>query len=123
MNWSAAAAVMLALGVILGAFGAHALRGRLDDYLMSVYEKAVFYHYIHALGALIVSLMPKIGALSESKAGWICGLLLAGVVVFSGSLYALALTGYRGLGAITPIGGLSFIAAWLMLAWSLIKKP
>jgi uncharacterized membrane protein YgdD (TMEM256/DUF423 family) len=122
MNWSAAAAVMLALGVILGAFGAHALRGRLDDYLMSVYEKAVFYHYIHALGALIVSLMPRIGAISESKAGWVCGLLLCGVVIFSGSLYALALTGYRGLGAITPIGGLSFIAGWTMLAWALIKK-
>ena len=122
MNWSAAADVMLALGVILGAFGAHALRGRLDDYLMSVYEKAVFYHYIHALGALIVSLMPKVGAITESKAGWVCGLLLAGVVIFSGTLYALALTGYRGLGAITPIGGLSFIAAWLMLAWALIRK-
>jgi len=122
MNWSAAAAVMLALGVILGAFGAHALRGRLDDYLMSVYEKAVFYHYIHALGALIVSLMPRIGAISESKAGWVCGLLLAGVVIFSGSLYALALTGYRGLGAITPIGGASFIAAWLVLACALIRR-
>jgi uncharacterized membrane protein YgdD (TMEM256/DUF423 family) len=122
MNWSAAAAVTLALGVILGAFGAHALRGRLDDYLMSVYEKAVFYHYIHALGALIVSLMPKIGALSECKAAWVCGLLLGGVVIFSGSLYALALTGYRGLGAITPIGGASFIAAWLMLAWALVRK-
>jgi uncharacterized membrane protein YgdD (TMEM256/DUF423 family) len=122
MNWSAAAAVMLALGVILGAFGAHALRGRLDDYLMSIYDKAVFYHYIHALGALIVSLMPRIGALSESKAAWVCGLLLAGVVVFSGSLYALALTGYRGLGAITPIGGLSFIAGWLLLAWALVRR-
>jgi uncharacterized membrane protein YgdD (TMEM256/DUF423 family) len=122
MNWSAAAALMLALGVILGAFGAHALRGRLDDYLMSVYEKAVFYHYIHTLGALIVSLMPKVGAITEAKAGWVCALLLGGVAIFSGSLYALALTGYRGLGAITPIGGLSFIAGWMMLAWALIKK-
>jgi uncharacterized membrane protein YgdD (TMEM256/DUF423 family) len=122
MNWSAAAAVTLALGVILGAFGAHALRGRLDDYLMSVYEKAVFYHYIHALGALIVSLMPRIGVITEHRAGQVCGLLLAGVVIFSGSLYALALTGYRGLGAITPSGGLSFIAGWLLLAWALIRK-
>src|ERR1035437_5378681 len=104
MNWSAAGSMALALGVILGAFGAHALRGRLDAYLMSVYEKAVFYHFIHALGALIVSLMPKSGAISESWAGWVCGLLRAGMAFFSGSLYALAITGYRGLGAITPIG-------------------
>ena len=122
MNWSAASAVALALGVVLGAFGAHALRGRLDDYLMGVYEQAVFYHFIHALGALIVSLMPRTGAIAESTAGWVCGLLLAGVLIFSGSLYALAITGYRGLGAITPIGGLAFIAGWVMLAWTLLRK-
>jgi uncharacterized membrane protein YgdD (TMEM256/DUF423 family) len=122
MNWSAAGAIAMALGVILGAFGAHALRGRLDAYLMSVYEKAVFYHFIHALGALIVSLMPKSGAISESSAGWVCSLLVAGIAIFSGSLYALAITGYRGLGAITPIGGLSFIAGWLLLAWALMRK-
>ena len=122
MNWSAAGAIALALGVILGAFGTHALRGRLDAYLMSVYEKAVFYHFIHALGVLIVSLMPKSGAISESSAGWVCGLLLAGIAIFSGSLYALAITGYRGLGTITPIGGLSFIAGWLLLAWALMRK-
>ena len=122
MNWSAAGAIALALGVILGAFGAHVLRGRLDAYLMSVYEKAVFYHFIHALGVLIVSLMPRSGAISESAAGWVCGLLLAGIAIFSGSLYALAITGYRGLGAITPIGGLSFIAGWLLLAWALIRR-
>lgn len=122
MNWSAAGAIALALGVILGAFGAHGLRGRLDAYLMSVYEKAVFYHFIHALGTLTVSLMAKTGAITESAAGWVCGLLLAGIAVFCGSLYALALTGYLGLGAITPIGGLSFIAGWLVLAWALVKK-
>ena len=122
MNWSAAGAIALALGVILGAFGAHGLRGRLDAYLMSVYEKAVFYHFIHALGVLIVSLMSKSGAITESAAGWVCGLLLAGIAIFSGSLYALAITGYRGLGAITPIGGLSFIAGWLLLAWALMRK-
>lgn len=122
MNWSAAAAVALALAVILGAFGAHVLRSRLDAYLMGIYEKAVFYHFIHALGALIVSLMPRTGVIGESAAGWVCGLLLLGIAIFSGSLYALAVTGYRGLGAITPIGGLSFIAAWLLLAWTLIRK-
>ncbi len=121
MGWTATAAVLLALGVMLGAFGAHALRARLDPYLMSVYERAVFYHFVHALGLLIVSLLPRLDVLSESAGTWVCALLLAGVVIFSGSLYALAMTGTRGFGAITPIGGLSFIAAWLFLAVVLIR--
>ncbi len=122
MNWSAAGALALAIAVGLGAFGAHALRARLDAYLMSIWEKAVFYHFIHALGILIVSLLPKTGATTQSGAGWVCGLLLAGVILFSGSLYVLALTGQRVLGAVTPFGGVSFIAGWLMLAWLLMKR-
>ena len=114
MNWSAAGAILLALAVILGAFGAHGLRGRLDAYSMGIYEKAVFYHFIHALGILVVS--------SLRRTPWICGLLLAGIVLFSGSLYVLAISGVRELGAITPFGGLAFIAAWLLLAWSL-RRP
>ncbi len=121
MNWTAVAAVELALAVILGAFGAHGLRGRLDQYLMSVYERAVFYHFVHALGLLIVSVLPKLGVLTESAATWVCWLLVAGVVIFSGSLYVLAITGVRTLGAITPIGGLSFIAAWVWLAIALLR--
>ena len=121
MNWSAAGAILMALAVILGAFGAHELRGRLDAYLMSVYEKAVFYHFIHALGLLVVSILPKTGALSESTAQWVCGLLLAGILIFSGSLYLLALTGLRVLGAVTQVGGVSFIAAWVALAWCLLR--
>ncbi len=121
MNWSATGAIALALGVILGAFGAHGLRGRLDAYLMGVYEKAVFYHFIHALGILIVSLLPQAG-MARQAAGWVCGLLLAGIAIFSGSLYLLALTGDRVLGAITPVGGLCFIAGWLTLAWALLRK-
>ena len=122
MNWSATGAILLALAVILGAFGAHGLRGRLDAYLMSVYEKAVFYHFIHALGLLVISIMPKTGALSASTAQWVCGLLLAGILIFSGSLYLLALTGLRVLGAVTPVGGVSFIAAWVALAWCLLRQ-
>jgi uncharacterized membrane protein YgdD (TMEM256/DUF423 family) len=122
MNWSATGAILLALAVILGAFGAHGLRGRLDAYLMSVFEKAVFYHFIHALGLLMVSILPKTGALSESAAQWVCGLLLAGILIFSGSLYVLALTGLRVLGAVTPVGGLSFIAAWVALGWCLLRQ-
>jgi uncharacterized membrane protein YgdD (TMEM256/DUF423 family) len=122
MNWSATGAAALALGVVLGAFGAHGLRSRLDAYLMGVYEKAVFYHFVHALGLLIVSVLPKIGVIGQSGANWVCGLLLAGIVVFSGSLYVLAVTGNRALGAITPLGGLAFIAGWLLLAWTLMRK-
>ena len=120
--WTSVAAGTLALAVMIGAFGAHALRDRLDAYSMGVYEKAVFYHFVHALGLLVVSLMPRAGVLSEAKAGWVCILLLAGVVLFSGSLYALAITGVRALGAVTPLGGLSFIAAWLLLTYAAAKQ-
>ena len=122
MNWTAIASVLLAAGVMLGAFGAHALRSRLDAYLMSIYERAVFYHFVHALGMLIVSVLPKAGLLPANSMAWVCGLLGAGVLFFSGSLYALAMTGVRALGAITPIGGLSFIAGWLCLAYALVRN-
>jgi uncharacterized membrane protein YgdD (TMEM256/DUF423 family) len=120
--WSGIGALALGVAVMLGAFGAHGLRGRLDAYAMSVYERAVFYHFIHALGLLIVSLLPRINALTISSATWVCALLLAGILIFSGSLYVLAISGIRALGAITPIGGVSFIAAWLMLAFMLFRS-
>jgi uncharacterized membrane protein YgdD (TMEM256/DUF423 family) len=122
MNWSGLGAILLGLTVMLGAFGAHGLRGRLDAYAMGVYEKAVFYQFVHALGILMVPLFARAGALTESAAAWVCGLLLAGILIFSGSLYVLALTGIRTFGAITPIGGLSFIAAWFVLAFRLWQK-
>ena len=121
MNWSAVAAVLLSLAVMLGAFGAHALRGRLDAYSMGIWEKAVFYHFVHALGLLIVSVLARLGAVSAPAAGWASALLAAGIVLFSGSLYALALSGARVLGAVTPLGGVSFIAAWLVLAVCLLR--
>ena len=121
MNWTAAGATALALAVVIGAFGAHGLKGRLDDYSLTVYERAVFYHFVHALGILIVSAMLDAGKLPRSAGAWVCWLLLAGVVLFSGSLYALALTGQRILGAITPLGGVSFIAAWVLLAVTALR--
>jgi uncharacterized membrane protein YgdD (TMEM256/DUF423 family) len=124
MNWSATGAILLAIAVMLGAFGAHGLRGKIDDYSMNVYERAVLYHFLHALGILIVSILPRVGALTESRTNWIAGMLSAGIVLFSGSLYVLAISGVRMLGAVTPFGGLSFIAAWLMLAyWLMSKRP
>jgi uncharacterized membrane protein YgdD (TMEM256/DUF423 family) len=121
MPWSSVSAFMLALGVGIGAFGAHALADRLDAYSRGVFETGVQYHFYHALGMLIVSVLPRTGALSSNRAGILCGLLLAGILLFSGSLYGLAISGVRTLGAITPIGGVSFIAAWVMLAFWLLN--
>jgi len=97
--------------VALGAFGAHALRARLSAEMLAVWHTGVEYHAYHALGLLAVGLVAA--QLPESLllkwSGW---LMLAGIVLFSGSLYALALSGERWLGAITPIGGTAFLAAW-----------
>ena len=119
MNWSATGAILLALAVVLGAFGAHGLKSRLDAYSMGVYEKAVFYQFVHSLGILIVAILPKTGTFSLDNATTICTFLMAGIVIFSGSLYLLAVTGNRMLGAITPVGGVCFIVGWVLLAWYL----
>jgi uncharacterized membrane protein YgdD (TMEM256/DUF423 family) len=106
-----------ALAVVLGAFGAHGLRARLPADLLAIYQTGCQYHVYHALGLLAVGLLglhlPASGALRAS--GW---LMLAGTVLFSGSLYALALTGQRWLGAITPLGGIAWIAAWVLMAYA-----
>ena len=122
MVWSGIGALALALAVGIGAFGAHGLRGKLDDYSMTIYERAVFYHFIHALGLLVVPLFVRAGVLTQAVGTRVSLLLLVGIVLFSGSLYALAVTGTRILGAVTPFGGICFIAAWLMLAWYLIRS-
>lgn len=122
MNWSAAGAVALALAVCLGAFGAHALKDRLDPYSAGIWEKAVLYHFIHAIGLLVAPVLAKTGLLSPAGAARVSVLLLAGILLFSGSLYALALSGVRALGAVTPFGGISFVAAWLVLAWELLRR-
>ncbi|MGO9231673.1 MAG: DUF423 domain-containing protein [Bryobacteraceae bacterium] len=119
MNWSVTGAILLALAVALGAFGAHELRERVDAYRMGVFEKAAFYHFVHALGILAISILPRVGALTEDAAGTVCAVLLGGIVFFSGSLYLLAITGNRWLGAITPVGGVAFLTGWLLLAWRL----
>jgi uncharacterized membrane protein YgdD (TMEM256/DUF423 family) len=121
LYWSGLGALLLAVAVMLGAFGAHALRGRLDAYSLGIWERAVFYHFVHALGLLIVPLMARAGWLSAGMSVAVCLLMLAGMLLFSGSLYVLAMTGIRALGAITPLGGLSFIAAWLLLAFVLVR--
>src|SRR3974377_1326462 len=115
MRLAAIGAFSLSLAVALGAFGAHGLKNHLDAYLMGVWEKAVFYHFVHALGLLATGLAARAGALRPKAADRVGWLLLTGIVLFSGSLYTLALTRAYFLGALTPLGGLAFIAAWVWL--------
>lgn len=110
------------LAVVLGAFGAHALKARLDDYSLGVWETAVQYHFYHALALLAVGIValgqPQSTLLRSS--GW---LFVVGTLIFSGSLYLLAVSGTRWLGAVTPLGGLAFIGGWACLAvasWKLV---
>jgi uncharacterized membrane protein YgdD (TMEM256/DUF423 family) len=113
--WMTGAAIMLTLAVGIGAFGAHGLQTTLEvNGRLETFETAVKYHFYHALGMLILaiwqSLQPNIKNLALSY--W---LLMVGIFIFSGSLYVLSITGITWLGAITPLGGLAFIAAWLNL--------
>lgn len=109
------AAVLGASGVLLGAFGAHALREKLSPGLLDIWQTAVQYHLWHALALMGVGILLLLqpGSRWLAAAGW---LFLVGTLVFSGSLYLLALTGSRGLGAITPVGGTALIAGWVLLA-------
>jgi len=112
-----AGALSAAVAVMLGAFGAHALRGRLPADLLAIYQTASQYHVYHALGLLVVGLL-AVHVPTSSPLRWSGWLMLLGTVLFSGSLYLLAITGQRWLGAITPLGGTAWIAAWLLLAWA-----
>jgi uncharacterized membrane protein YgdD (TMEM256/DUF423 family) len=103
------AAALCFLAVALGAFGAHALKGTLTANAMTdVWNKAVLYHFVHALALLVLAALPAVSRASST-------LFVAGIVLFSGSLYLLALTNVKWLGAITPLGGLCFLAGWVCL--------
>lgn len=106
--------VSAALGVLIGAFGAHGLSSRLTPELLDTFETGVRYHMYHAFALIIVGLALSRG--SSNLLGWAGWAFLIGTLLFSGSLYLLALSGNRFLGAITPFGGLAFIAGWLLLA-------
>jgi uncharacterized membrane protein YgdD (TMEM256/DUF423 family) len=119
-GFAAAGAVSAALAVLAGAFGAHALRARVPLDLLATFETGARYQMYHALGLLVVALLaerlphPRVRA-----AGW---LFLAGTVLFSGTLYALSVTGVRALGAVTPVGGICFIAGWVALATAVWRR-
>ena len=111
-------AVAAFLAVALGAFGAHGLRGRLSPEMLAVFQTGVQYHMYHALALILVSgIMGRMSGWLIQTAGW-C--FAAGIVLFSGSLYLLAVTGVTILGAITPIGGLLFLTGWACLAFAAI---
>ena len=113
-GFALAGAVSAALAVLAGAFGAHALRARVPLDLLTAFETGARYQMYHALGLLAVALLvERVPHGGVRAAGW---LFIAGTVLFSGSLYALTLTGVRALGAVTPFGGICFIAGWVALA-------
>mgnify|MGYP001355559530 CR=1 FL=1 len=115
-----AAGVLAALAVAAGAFGAHALRGRLDPVALATFETAARYQLIHALAAAFAA---DRAARSEPPAAEQAGrVFVAGIVLFSGSLYVVALGGPRMAGAITPIGGVALMAGWVLLAWSFARR-
>jgi uncharacterized membrane protein YgdD (TMEM256/DUF423 family) len=118
--WLALGALYGLLGVALGAFGAHALKARLTGELLPIWKTAVEYHFWHALALVLVGVLAlqRPGA-ALNVAG---GAFALGVLIFSGSLYALALSGVRGLGAVTPIGGVLLIVGWAALLWAAVTS-
>ncbi len=123
-GWLVMGAILMAIGVMAGAFGAHGLRAHLSADLLAIYQTGVLYHLIHALAMTALGGLRLVLARAGRETpmplqrglGHVCLLLCLGISVFSGSLYALALTGERWLGMVTPVGGIAFIAAWLLLA-------
>lgn len=113
--------VNAALVVLLGAFGAHGLKARTTAELLAVFQTGVHYHLFHALGLLAVGLVAT--QISDSAyLRWSAWLMLTGIILFSGSLYVLSVSGLRWLGMITPFGGISFIAAWILFVVAVAKS-
>jgi uncharacterized membrane protein YgdD (TMEM256/DUF423 family) len=112
--------IAMMLGVMFGAFGSHGLQGKLSEKMLNAWNTGVHYHIIHAVGLLVIALMlEKLG--SHSLVVWSGWFIFAGIILFSGSLYALSLTGISKLGIITPLGGTAFIIGWILLAIAALK--
>jgi uncharacterized membrane protein YgdD (TMEM256/DUF423 family) len=119
--FTTAGAVLAGLAVAAGAFGAHWLRNRLAPADLAIYETAARYQMYHSLALLLAAVIPARHSPRILRAG--CRLFLAGILFFSGSLYALALSGQRWLGALTPLGGAAFLAGWACLALAAFREP
>jgi uncharacterized membrane protein YgdD (TMEM256/DUF423 family) len=118
MPWVKLGSLFMFLGVALGAFGAHALKGKLDAYALDVFKTGVLYQMIHALGLFAVAWLSTV--VSDPRISWAGILMVAGILLFSGSLYIISFSGVKAFGAITPLGGLCFLAAWMLLFTSKI---
>ncbi len=112
MTWTKVAAVLGFLAVAFGAFGAHGLRGKISEPLMNAYQTGALYHLVHAVALLALGLYARAASVNVNVPA---ALMCAGIVVFSGSLYALAITGIGRFGMVTPIGGVCFLAGWVAL--------
>ncbi len=117
--WLVWGALLLALAIVLGAFGSHTLQSRLTVDQWSVYQTAVSYHLIHGLGLILIGILGF--QVSPGVIQLPATLILVGTLIFSGSLYLLVLTDFKWLGAITPFGGLAMVAGWLLLAFNVWK--
>jgi uncharacterized membrane protein YgdD (TMEM256/DUF423 family) len=109
-------ALLMAIGVLLGAFGAHVLQAQLEPRRLASFQTGVHYQVLHALGLLIVGLVARSGG-ESARLRWSARLMIAGIALFSGSIYLMTAGAPRWLGMVTPLGGLSFMAAWALLAW------
>ncbi|HEY5683242.1 MAG TPA: DUF423 domain-containing protein [Sulfuricaulis sp.] len=111
-----------ALVVMLGAFGAHGLKARITTEMLTLFQTGVHYHLFHSLGLLVVGVVAAqiVDSVFLKWAGW---LMLAGIFLFSGSLYLVSVVGIRWMGMVTPFGGLAFIAAWILFLMAIIKAP
>lgn len=118
----AAGAILMLLAVMLGAFGAHALQARLEPRQLASYQTGVQYQMLHAFGLLAVGIVAQLTA-ATARLRWSARLMLAGVAFFSGSIYLMTAGAPRWLGMVAPVGGVSFMAAWALLAWEVLGKP
>ena len=114
------AGVLIALATALGAFGAHALKAHLSQERLQVYETAVRYHFLHALGLLAIGVLLR--SIDSELLRWSAALLLAGIILFSGSLYLLTFGAPRFVGIVTPLGGLALIAGWILFAAAVLRQ-
>lgn len=118
-TWLLIAAINGFLAVACGAFAAHGLEGRIEPHALSIFETAARYHMYHALAIGLAALCQRGPAWATAQ--WAAGFFLAGIVLFSGSLYLFALTAFRPLAFVTPLGGLAFLVGWAVLAVAAIK--